>query len=118
MIKYDYIRVEDRKHLSELLRTYGDTAKMIAGGTDLMVQIREQSGKLSNMKMMLDISSLENQMKYIRVDSHELVIGALSTHTDIEKNIAVQRYLPICIPGRKFLLLSQNLLNRRCVKRC
>ena len=94
MIKYDYIRVEDRKHLSELLRTYGDTAKMIAGGTDLMVQIREQSGKLSNMKMMLDISSLENQMKYIRVDSHELVIGALSTHTDIEKNIAVQRYLP------------------------
>lgn len=94
MIKYDYIRIHDKNQLSELLEQYGDTAKIIAGGTDLMVQIREQSWKLENMKMMLDISSMESEMRYIRVEDDELVIGALATHTDIEINKDVQKYLP------------------------
>lgn len=94
MIKYEYTRIKDRNQLSELLETYGDTAKIVAGGTDLLVQLHEQSEKLSNMKMMLDISSLENEMRYIRVEGEELVIGALSTHTDIERSKEVQAYLP------------------------
>lgn len=94
MIKYDYIRVKDTTELSRLLQQYGDEAKIVAGGTDLMVQIREQSEKLSNMKVMLDISFLENEMKYIKREEDELAIGALSTHTDIEKNDLVQTFFP------------------------
>lgn len=94
MIKYDYTRIQDKLQLSELLEQYGDEAKIVAGGTDLFVQIHEQSAKLSNMKMMLDISSLEKEMKYIKVEDEELVIGALSTHTEIERSKEVQMYLP------------------------
>jgi len=94
MIKYDYTRIQDKIQLSELLEQYGDEAKIVAGGTDLFVQIHEQSSKLSNMKMMLDISSLEKEMRYIRVENEELVIGALSTHTDIERSKDVQAYIP------------------------
>lgn len=94
MIKYDYMRIQNKNQLSKLLEQYGDEAKIVAGGTDLFVQIHEKSEKLSNMKMMLDISSLENEMKYIKVEDEELVIGALSTHTDIERSKEVQSYLP------------------------
>lgn len=94
MIKYDYTRIQNKIQLSELLKQYGDEAKIVAGGTDLFVQIHEQSSKLSNMKMMLDISSLEKEMKYIRVEGETLVVGALSTHTDIERSKEVQTYLP------------------------
>lgn len=94
MIRYDYTRIQSKIQLSELLEQYGDEAKIVAGGTDLFVQIHEQSSKLANMKMMLDISSLEKEMRYIKVESEELVIGALSTHTDIERSKEVQIYLP------------------------
>ena len=86
MIKYDYTRIENRNQLSELLEQYGEEAKIIAGGTDLLVQIHEKSSKLSSMKMMLDISHLEKEMKYIRIEGEELIIGALSTHTEIERS--------------------------------
>ena len=94
MIKYDYTRIKDKNQLSKLLEQYGEEAKIVAGGTDLLVQIHEKSSKLSNMKMMLDISHLEKEMKYIRTEGEELVIGALSTHTEIERNKAVCEYLP------------------------
>ena len=94
MIKYDYIRIKNRNQLSELLEQYGAEAKIVAGGTDLFVQIHEKSSKLSNMKMMLDISHLEKEMKYIRTEDKELVIGALATHTEIERNAEVNKYLP------------------------
>ena len=94
MIKYDYTRIEDRNQLSKLLEQYGDEAKIVAGGTDLLVQIHEKSSKLSNMKMMLDISHLDKDMKYIRTEGEELVIGALSTHTEIERDKEVKAYLP------------------------
>ncbi len=94
MIKYDYTRIQDKNQLSELLERYGNEAKIVAGGTDLFVQIHEQSNKLADMKMMLDISFLEKEMRYIRVEGEELVIGALSTHTDIERNKDVQTYIP------------------------
>lgn len=94
MIKYDYIRIENRNQLSELLEQYENEAKIVAGGTDLFVQIHENASKLSNMKMMLDISHLAQEMKYIRVEGETLVIGALSTHTEIEKSKEVNTYLP------------------------
>ena len=94
MIKYDYTRIEDRNQLSKLLEQYGDEAKIVAGGTDLLVQIHEKSSKLSNLKMMLDISHLDKEMKYIRTEGEELVIGALSTHTEIERDKEVNTYLP------------------------
>ena len=94
MIKYDYTRIKDKNQLSKLLEQYGEEAKIVAGGTDLLVQIHEKSSKLSNMKMMLDISHLEKEMKYIRTEGEELVIGALSTHTEIERNKAVCEHLP------------------------
>lgn len=94
MIKYDYTRIEDRNQLSKLLEQYGDEAKIVAGGTDLLVQIHEKSSKLYNLKMMLDISHLDKEMKYIRTEGEELVIGALSTHTEIERDKEVNTYLP------------------------
>ena len=94
MINYDYIRIQDKNQLSRLLEQYGDEAKIVAGGTDLLVQIHENSDKLSHMKMMLDISHLEKEMKYIYAENGELVIGALSTHTEIEKDLNVCTYLP------------------------
>jgi carbon-monoxide dehydrogenase medium subunit/xanthine dehydrogenase FAD-binding subunit len=93
MFKYDYLRPASVKEACELLALHGDSAKVIAGGTDLMVQIRDEDKKWANIKFVIDISHLK-EMKYIKEDETIIRIGALSSHTDIVKSGILQKYVP------------------------
>ncbi len=93
MFKYDYLRPASVKEACELLALHGNSAKVIAGGTDLMVQIRDEDKKWANIKYVIDIGHLK-EMKYIKEDGDSICIGALSSHTDIVKSGILQKYAP------------------------
>ena len=93
MFKYDYLRPASVKEACELLALHGESAKVIAGGTDLMVQIRDEDKKWANIKYVIDIAHLK-EMKYIKEDDDSICIGALSSHTDIVKSQILQKYAP------------------------
>jgi carbon-monoxide dehydrogenase medium subunit len=61
---------------ASLLAKYGDRAKIIAGGTDLLVE------EPSDVEYLIDIASLP--MDYIKDNGEEIKIGALSTIRGIE----------------------------------
>jgi CO/xanthine dehydrogenase FAD-binding subunit len=73
------------------LLAQGDGWQPIAGGTDLMVQI---TGELASPpERVLDLWRLE-ELRGIAVERDELVLGALTTYTDIRRSPIVAENLP------------------------
>jgi xanthine dehydrogenase FAD-binding subunit len=76
------IEVVSAKHLKDALRVLHDRSdriKLIAGGTDAIIQLRES---LLQAEQLLDISSLR-ELRYIRREKSVIHIGALSTYSDL-----------------------------------
>ncbi len=90
----------------ELLST-GRRLKVVAGGTDLIVQLR--SGALPKTDL-LDISRLD-ELRYIRLEDEVLRIGALTTFMDIYRSDLVKRYAPI-LSEAAFTVGSFQIMNK------
>ena len=63
----------------------------VAGGTDLLVQITGELGEPP--ERVLDIWRLD-ELRGIRMDSNALVIGALTTYTELRRSPLVAEFLP------------------------
>jgi CO/xanthine dehydrogenase FAD-binding subunit len=68
-----------------------DYHRPVAGGTDLLVQITGELGEPP--ARVLDIWHLE-ELRGIRMDSNDLVIGALTTYAEIRRSPLVAEFLP------------------------
>ena len=86
-------------------KTLGDALQMleraryrvIAGGTDVVVQMRE--GALQE-RTLLNIYSLD-ELRYIKTDGGGLRIGALTCLTDLAESAQVRRFAPILAQAAK-----------------
>jgi len=67
-------------------------ARPIAGGTDLMVQITGELGEPP--ARVVDIWGLD-ELHGIRVEGEALVVGALTTYTEIQRSDAVRQHLQV-----------------------
>ena len=63
----------------KLLEKYGDRAKLIAGGTDLVIELR---AKEIDPEVMIDISHID-EIRYIKEEDGYIYLGAATTFTDI-----------------------------------
>jgi carbon-monoxide dehydrogenase medium subunit len=87
-----YLQPESLRETLELLDYYGSEARLIAGGTDVLVEL--QRG-VKPTKTLIDISALPD-LNYVRCNENGLVIGALATHNDILKSQLCWQYaLPL-----------------------
>jgi carbon-monoxide dehydrogenase medium subunit len=75
-----------------LLTAHGDRARVIAGGTDVLVEL--QRG-IRPTQTLIDITGLA-ELKYVRDAGDHLALGALATHNDVIASPAcVARALPL-----------------------
>lgn len=74
----------------ELLVRYGEDAAVICGGTELLLLLKLGYAGFGHL---VDIRSI-GELSGIRVDSGELVIGATTTHREIERSPLVLERLP------------------------
>lgn len=72
----------DLKNIFDILDKYGQEAMILAGGTDLMVEIKEEKNRGS---IILDISDVD-ELKGISIEGNKITMGALTTFTDIVEN--------------------------------
>ncbi len=87
--------VESPRHLAEAYRLLsGGALRPIAGGTDLMVQITGELGEPP--ERVLDIWHLD-ELRGIRVEADALVLGALTTYTEIRRSPLVAEFLPALV---------------------
>lgn len=85
--KFEYIKAKSFEEAVDLLSHYGDKAKLIAGGTDVMVAIKQ--GKITP-EVLISIKNI-SEGSYIKVSEEELKIGAITTHRELEKNPHIQK---------------------------
>jgi xanthine dehydrogenase iron-sulfur cluster and FAD-binding subunit A len=76
----------------DLLAQYADKARLIAGGTDVLVELQRGVKPTTTL---IDVTGLSD-LKYIREKNGFLLLGALTTHNDvIASSVCVQRALPL-----------------------
>jgi aerobic carbon-monoxide dehydrogenase medium subunit len=99
-------RLEEPKSIaevSELLERFGDSAKVYAGGTELLLAMKEglvQYERLVNVK---GVSGLNE----VRQNNGEIQIGALCTHHQLETSPMLKQMLPALVK------LEENVANVR-----
>lgn len=93
MQNFNFIRPDNFKEARDLLVRYKDKAKLIAGGTDLIIALRED--KLPNcLEIIIDISNLE-ELNYIKEEGKYIRIGSGVRHAEIVKNKLIKKYAPV-----------------------
>jgi carbon-monoxide dehydrogenase medium subunit len=93
MRKFTYLAPKTMDEAISLHESYGDRAKYIAGGTDVLVKIKE--GKLAP-DYLISLKNIINQERpYLNHETGELFIGAFITHRSIEKSSVIQLNYPI-----------------------
>ena len=74
--------------------TVDDPVTPIAGGTDVMVRITGEIGEPP--RRMVDLSRLDD-LRGITVDGQDVVIGALTTYTEIRRSDLCREHLPALV---------------------
>src|SRR3970040_436689 len=84
------VRARDSRHAIELLAQHGPKARLLAGGTDLLVELKSAARA---PRIVIDISRAAD-LKSITLSDRGLEIGALATHAEIERRDLVRNMLP------------------------
>ena len=90
MFDVDYIRPQDLDEALDFITEYGPDTTILAGGTDVMIDMR--AGTLQS-KYLLDISRL-SALREIKIGDTELTIGAAVTISEINTSEIIERHAP------------------------
>jgi len=92
MIKFDYLEPESLDETFELLDQHGDSARVIAGGTSLIIWMRQ---RLLMPKVVISVARIPN-FDTITFNEHDgLCIGPGARHRDIELSPIVKQRYPL-----------------------
>ena len=84
---FDYLEPESLQSALDLLATHGEDAKLLAGGTDLLVRMKKG---LLKPKVLISLKSLD-ELSYISEEANCIKIGARTPLADIIKSDPVQK---------------------------
>ena len=88
--EYEYYEPRSLKEALELLDRYGDQARILAGGTDLLVKMK---ARLVEPRFVINIKKIDG-LRYIVDDGEQVRIGALTRLRDVENSELVKKYIP------------------------
>lgn len=92
MMWQSYLRPTRLDEALELLNHYGDQARIIAGGTDVLVEL---SRDIKPTRTLIDITAISD-LRSVRQEGDDIVLGALTTHNDvIASPICIEQSLPL-----------------------
>lgn len=88
MQTFEYVAVGDIRHAVSLLVEHGTAARILAGGTDLLADLKSSRHA---PRLIVDISRVSG-LKDIKMTAQGLHIGALVTHTEIMRSALVHEH--------------------------
>jgi len=88
--EYEYYEPRSLKEVLELLDRYGDQARILAGGTDLLVKMK---ARLVEPRVVINVKKIDG-LRYIVEDGEQVRIGALTRLRDVENSELVKKYIP------------------------
>ena len=90
-VPYQYFAPQKIEEALEILSQYGKEIKVLAGGTDLLVQYCD---RLYEINGWLDLKNIK-ELKDIRINKNQMEIGTMVTHTQLEKSEDIKKYFPV-----------------------
>lgn len=82
MRSFDFLRASSLEEALSLLAEWGSACRVVAGGTDLLVDLRSDDGRWPQLKVVVDISGLA-ELKGVRAEGGRIRLGALVTHAQV-----------------------------------
>jgi aerobic carbon-monoxide dehydrogenase medium subunit len=92
MHAFDYLQPNSIEDASRLLAEYGDDARVFAGGTALMLVMRQ---RMLNPKVLVSLDKLTSLRGISFDEATGLRIGALSLHNEVANHHLVQHHYPM-----------------------
>jgi len=93
MKAFEFVAARNAQHAVALLAEHGPSARLIAGGTDLLADLKFT---LDVPRIMVDISRVPD-LKSIALRDDGLAIGALVTHTEIMRSPIIKELFPALV---------------------
>lgn len=87
----DYLRPKNVEDALQMLKRYKSKAKLIAGGTNLLPEVR---AKVLRSQAFVDISHLKN-LSYIKEEKKRIRMGALTTISELASSNVLKKHAPI-----------------------
>ncbi len=91
MLPFEYRTPKNLKEVHASLREFGTDAKLISGGTALVIMMKQRLVRPSCLVSLRSVRGLNG----IEVKDGGLSIGGLATHRDVETSSLVRRRLPV-----------------------
>lgn len=113
---FDYVIPSDLKEAYSIVKAHGEKARYIAGGTDILVRLKQGAIRLECLVSLRRLSEL----KGINLEDRALRIGGVTTFRELVGSHLVQKELPVLVEASKVLAnpqvrnvatLSGNLCN-------
>ena len=92
MIKFDYLQPKTLKSALGLLAKHGDEARAIAGGTSLLIMMRQ---RLLMPKVVVSLADIPKFDRITYSAKNGLTIGAGARHRDIELSPVIKQHYPL-----------------------
>lgn len=90
-VAFAYRRALSTDEALDLLATYGEDGKVLAGGHSLLPLMKL---RLATPELLIDVGRIR-ELSYIREEGPHLAIGALTRHRDLEASELVRSAVPI-----------------------
>jgi aerobic carbon-monoxide dehydrogenase medium subunit len=90
-VSFEYLAPASINEAIELLRRYGDDAKLLAGGQSLVPMMKL---RVARPKYLVDIHRI-GDLNYLREEAGQIHIGAMTRHVQIEESRLIGDRLPI-----------------------
>ncbi len=104
--QFEYLKAQSLDEASNLLAELGLTAKVMSGGTDLIIPMKDHVVR-PEPQYIIDIKGIDG-LDYIEYDENDgLKIGALTTLRSIEKSPVVKKYNPAVATAAKSIASTQ-----------
>ena len=108
--EFEYIKPKDLDEALHVLSLYKETARILAGGTDLIVHLKEN---IARPEVIVDIKGIEG-LNRIEFKKDVLSIGSLVTFADIIDSPLVSRHCPL-LREASLTVASTGVRNRATV---
>lgn len=108
MKPFEYIRPESLEDVCSVLAEYGSDAAIIAGGTDLLIELRRNAAKVP--KVVVDVAGI-SELHGITQSNNILSVKPLTTHTALVRSNLLQRTAH-CISSAALTVGSPQIRNR------
>jgi carbon-monoxide dehydrogenase medium subunit len=89
-MRFELLQPRGLSEALEAKRDYGERAKVLAGGTDLMVLLKERKLKTEAVNSLRHL----RELNFIREQPQGVTLGSLVTHTDVSTSEIVGRRFP------------------------